>query len=149
MLYRDLKKAKAMAWEKALKNQGLVKKYLIKNRWILDKSHTLEWDDYWHIGLMTLYTAACLCKAEARFSTYAYVCLKQNMRRAYIKQGYPTVYVPEALHAKINKDPEQMTHEETYTFNCIHSRVDLSCIDKFGVKQPEIEENSEMFVFFD
>ena len=138
-------------WKIAQENQGLIKSYLSKNRWIIDKSHTLEYEDYWQIGLIALHRAAENHNPEKRkFSTYAYVCLKWNLTRAFKTQAFPIMRVPEKKHPRKDADLSAMNYKEAFTYNVLNCRVDLSATNYINlVGEPsEEEQTSGMFVFF-
>lgn len=136
-------------WDTALRNQGLIKDYLDKNRWIIDKSHTLEWDDYWQIGLIALYDAARNYDSDkTKFSTYAWVCIKNRINRAFMNQAYPIMRVPEKKHPKESKNISAMPFQEVFAYNVLNYRGDLSAVNYFDMPQIEEEQDSEMFVFF-
>lgn len=137
------------AWEIAQSHQGLIKSYLNSNRWIVDKSHTLEWEDYWQIGLLSLYQAAKSHKPKIKnFSTYAYVALKYAMLRAFQTQAFPVLRVPRRKHPKKGVPLEDMSYQESFTFNLLNVRVDLSATDYMKIPTKAPEEES-MFVFFE
>jgi DNA-directed RNA polymerase specialized sigma subunit len=134
------------AWKVAIKNQGIIKHYLEKNRWLLDKSHTLEWEDYWQIGLIALYQAALKHDpTKTKFSTYAMTALKWNLIRAFKTQAFPVLRVPEDKHPK-GYDQEIMTKEERFALIALAEKQPLD------EQIPEIKENSDnssgLFVFF-
>jgi len=137
-------------WCLATENQGLIKSYLDKNRWIIDKSHTLEWEDYWQIGLLALYKAALRHTQEkGKFSTYAFIWVKGDMMRAYKTQAFPIMRVPEKKHPKKGCDLSAMNFKESFTYNVLNCRVDLSAINYMTVAgREELESENEMFVFF-
>ena len=83
----------------ALSNQGLIKVFLEKNVWILKKSETLDYSDYWQIGVLGLYRAAVkFRKKKGKFSSYAYLWIRKYITRAFQDQGFPVMRVPEQLH---------------------------------------------------
>ena len=138
-------------WKIAQENQGLIKSYLSKNRWIIDKSHTLEYEDYWQIGLMILRDAAEKHDPlRGIFSSYAMKRLRWYMRRAWVTQGFPIMRVTEKKHPKKDCDLSAMNYQEAFTYNVLHSRVDLSATNYMSlVGEPEdSDSDSGMFVFF-
>jgi DNA-directed RNA polymerase specialized sigma subunit len=137
-------------WDVALKNKGLINKFLNKNRWILDKSHTLEWGDYYNIGLMTIREAAISYdQAKGRFSCYAWKRLKWGLFRAFKTQAFPIMRVPEKRHPKKGMDISAMTAQESWTYNVCTVRLDLSCTEYLPHENYEDDQESESFVFFD
>lgn len=144
-------------WETALSHQGLIKSYLDKNRWIIDKSHTLEWEDYWQIGVLALHKAASRYdQTKGKFSSYAWQSLKWNMTRAYKTQAYPIMRVPEKKHPPKELNVSAMTYQESFTWNVLNCRVDLSATNYMKLETYEstdelnnFDDNSGMFVFFE
>lgn len=137
------------SWKLAQDNQGLIKKYLNCNRWIIDKSHTLEWEDYWQIGLIILHDAARVySKKRGIFSSFAMKRLNWNMKRAYMNQAFPVFRVPVNNHPRKSLELEQMTVKEVFTYNALNNRVDLSCTNYLKLSEPEREYEESMFVFF-
>ncbi len=136
-------------WKIAQENQGLIKSYLSKNRWIIDKSHTLEWEDYWNEGLMILFDLASRYDETRgiKFSSYAMNGLKQGLIRAYHNQAFPVLRVPVHRHPKKGMDLSSMNAQESFTYNILNCRVDLSATNYMTIAGECVEEES-LFVFF-
>ena len=129
-------------WKTALENQGLVIKWLTKNMWIVRKSNSiLEFDDYKQIGLMILRDAAE--KYDSRlgtFSSFAWKRLKWYMRRAYVEQAFPIMRVNEPNIPKPDCDLSAMTFKQSFTYNVIYGRVNMSCCGFMKIQENKVEE---------
>lgn len=137
-------------WDVAINNKGLIKNFLEKNMWIIDKSYTLDYEDYLQIGLITLYNAAVHFQpGKRKFSTYAWICLKWNLTRAFRCQAFPIMRVPESQHPKKEVDLSAMTFQESFTYNVLNYRFDLSATDYLTTAGDNADQNSDMFVFFE
>lgn len=137
-------------WKIAQENQGLIKSYLSKNRWIIDKSHTLEYEDYWQIGLIALYNAALRYDPEKKFSTIGTIWIRGAILNAQKTQAFPIMKVPRRKHPRDMKDLSSMNYQEAFTYNVLNCRVDLSATNYMSlVGEPEdSDSDSGMFVFF-
>lgn len=92
-------------WERAVKNSGLIKLYLSKNLWIIQRSASMGYEDYWQAGLLGLYRASQLFdpRKGVKFSTYAYGWVRKFIQVAYMEQGFPVIRIPKNLHEDIGK----------------------------------------------
>ena len=96
-------------WKRVIENVGLVKKFMSKNQWLLDKSFALDEKDYLAIGSMSLFNASLSWnKKRSLFSTYAMHIIKHDLLRAYQNQAFPIMRVPVYLHEGLNHSSEEV-----------------------------------------
>jgi DNA-directed RNA polymerase specialized sigma subunit len=137
-------------WEMALEHQGLIKSILQKHRWLIDKAHGLmEWEDYWSIGQEALFKAAkSYNPGKGKFSSYAYIFIKGDLIRAFNNLAFPVLRVPISSLPEKDSDLSAMNAKESFTYNVLNSRVDLSAVSYMTAAGDSDDSDSGIFVFF-
>lgn len=96
------------AWEKALKNKGLVRRVLEKRCAFLkrrDRAEVMSDRDHFQNGMVGLFIAALRFREDKRckFSTYAEFWIYKLISRAHCNEGFKTVRVSVGAYERLNK----------------------------------------------
>lgn len=96
------------AWEKALKNKGLVRRVLEKRCAFLkrrDRAEVMTERDHFQNGMVGLFIAALRFREDKRckFSTYAEFWIYKLISRAHCNEGFKTVRVAVGAYERLNK----------------------------------------------
>lgn len=118
------------SWEIAIKNQGLIKWYLSKNQWVIDKSRVLDYSDYWQIGVMAIYHAAGKFDAsKGSFPSYALKWIRQQINLAHKTQAYPAIRIPRSRYNHKNISVSCMDPLQLWFHNAVTDISDISAAD--------------------
>ena len=137
-------------WALATSHQGLIDAFLKRNMWIVDKSHTLDLEDYWQIGFLALYEAATRFDPEkGKYGSFAYLWVRGGIMEAFRSQAFPVFKVPKFKHNKKGISVDEMNTEQLWFHNALNVRIDLSAIETFPTKHHQDDSENENFKFFD